>query len=1781
MKKLLTLTGSVLGLLVLVSCGPTEPGGEAAPTGEASARQPLDEVCTRVEATLLALKTTSGARVCSFDEDCPWGSFCNQSTLKCDWQCLENGSGANACSVAGTTCGCDGRCSVPGSEAPSEVSRPNLGVEPTYLTFTPPTAPVTVWKEQSADVSLTVDTAAQGTAAATRQVRVSAGPEVEVSCSSASGPFASECTLTGWTFTARGTRFQATKRVWGRPTSGSTRTTWNLQFDGEGLTPRRAQISAARATTAPTTSGTVRFEGSVTVRVLSTATSTSTEGSPETRMTLPVQAWVNNDYLLLYDASRVLSPSGKLRVERVQPYVEFSWLPSTTASGDRTTVDALTAVLSGRTFSGLPSGARSLSGRFDITFTSYGSSFLNAQYALSRSRDAAVACSASAPCASGYVCEQGLQACVPGTAWTTLGNNYYPRNTVVHEQFKAWRDSGAQQLDAAPTAYALSPERVAQGVLCDTGSGQPPNASFTSTVLTYSGELACSTGRPTYFARLNTQRDLAAVLPSSPVLESRQMLQSCVSDLQQMPAGPYSSTLDTFFAQRLQNPGQCFSVPRTFDALSLLGTKRQTSRDRLRWYLLQQWIGAHAFVARQTMLHGKSYDYIGDTPQVQLPTMSNSLDQFERAWELYLTPEMGVSSLDYGVDGFCEFKNPDYRLPSNPVGVWTYDDGEFVQSRNFYWDIAAGGGDLTFLWYPEPTKQDACSEHVAEQCGMDPSYCPPHPSRCGIGIYPILAFGEGVNGDSGNKFYVYKYAAEYMTMPDEALVVEHASGGARHFASYDLDWMNNRPLNVPVVARRRGGQYSFFDGNVPNGPIAPPADNIDMPDYFVPFIEDEPLPVGDPVESTTGIVVFDYAMSDEAMRAAAAKPYSSWLNVAAERLPMPGNLPHHEQGMGLPTAVLEGVTANLDLLDAELARVARISTCQDTAAGSVRALALERYGRVMRQALTLEASASRQMSVVASMDCVGNPQMAGGVEARFKQARARLEAARGRVQRTLQAMTSCEAMNIPENEAPLLFRSVSGASERFFASSDYVKSYSDLALASAEADVNAARTAWEQQRTSNIQQQMTEQDAQRRLERLQAEYGRPLVEMCGLTVESKDALALFDPAQPNAIKPENCYVAKQTPECTVSPTEMYSAVTTEQARYSMCIWADLRGSGEITLTAPFSNVVDNYTTATVSNGVISVNGHQFETRYLYQPPFSMDRVSTQRLATAQQMCALATGGMRELPSPIDLGKGLSNTCYRGELGVARLKITAAAQSMQVARSTWADAQERYNIATNKCINLIYNEAQKAAVRNAHDAAMLELTGAKETADRLNQGLNSFNRALSTAEQGAMIGTSFGGPVGGVIGGVIGFGLGLFGAHAADESIRLQQEIYVTELHFQQQMNLLDLDIRVKNCLSDASLSMQGVKTAALQVARATTDVELATLDMRNMQTRVTQLSTEGVAAVKREQGRTVESLAHHYWLDERIEKANDSFEWARRLTYLLALSLEYEMQRSLSERQTILSATRPSQLRSVYNNLVALKFAAKVGNRFPGEDTVFLSLRDDVLKLSAMTGAPSGERDYSPGQRFARRISSPQQAVFDRTGHYLGQGITFNMPVPNGLANRCAERLWSVRANMVTDGSGTWPQEQGAQVLLYKRNTFQSRWCSSLGLGDGTDFQVRVHSPSVDLSGQPPLADAASTSAWSSASIQSRINADSSAWYGLACTSQNGCTDELAGRGFFGEYMLLLPEVGLLGSGFDASSVEDVMLAFEVESVSNAPDPGLLREEECGSIQTEPLSCAR
>jgi hypothetical protein len=127
--------------------------------------------------------------------------------------------------------------------------------------------------------------------------------------------------------------------------------------------------------------------------------------------------------------------------------------------------------------------------------------------------------------------------------------------------------------------------------------------------------------------------------------------------------------------------------------------------------------------------------------------------------------------------------------------------------------------------------------------------------------------------------------------------------------------------------------------------------------------------------------------------------------------------------------------------------------------------------------------------------------------------------------------------------------------------------------------------------------------------------------------------------------------------------------------------------------------------------------------------------------------------------------------------------------------------------------------------------------------------------------------------------------------------------------------------------------------------------------------------------------------------------------------------------------------------------------------------------------------------------------------------------------------------------------------------MLLKRNTFSSQWCQ--GKGEGSDYQVASVRPSAELF-RPggSTGDESEGESFTPSLLFPWFNVPRSELYRETYTE--GSSEELAGRGLYGEYLLLFPESGLLertdddtSNDFPLANIEDVLIRFDLISVDN------------------------
>jgi hypothetical protein len=488
-------------------------------------------------------------------------------------------------------------------------------------------------------------------------------------------------------------------------------------------------------------------------------------------------------------------------------------------------------------------------------------------------------------------------------------------------------------------------------------------------------------------------------------------------------------------------------------------------------------------------------------------------------------------------------------------------------------------------------------------------------------------------------------------------------------------------------------------------------------------------------------------------------------------------------------------------------------------------------------------------------------------------------------------------------------------------------------------------------------------------------------------------------------------------------------------------------------------------------------------------------------------------------------------CYKGSMGVAWQEVQSDLLKIQRAKEVLDSGQKDLEDQKNLCKSI-----------DTHAAMISSLEG---NYAQMKQDYELVSDFADAGQKGFSAGMSSGNPYVGIAVGVVSFALDLFGSSVSDEATQLQQ----MEQDFSE-------DEKSQQCWNTFRAQRNAMATAMTDIQIAATEMNAETVRYANLKDENTLNLQEGQAAYQRELDSPVGSLSHTFWVDERIQSFKETFEWARRLTFVAMRSVEYEFQQSLPYRSAIVSAETAADLQSVIIGLKQEQVSRTINRRRPDEASVVLSLRDDVLSIGDNSAAPAGERNWTAAQRFESRLYDSRFAWRDSKGNYLGQAIPFDLKPTGVLETRCGERLW--RATATIQGDGIDQSAPGASILLLKRNTFQSQYCAGKApqAPDGSvpQMQVGVTHTSADLFQPGSQVDLSDASEFTAALLYPWFNIARTEFY--KTTYQDGASQELAGRGLYGDYVLLFPKQ-VLDDGFALDKVEDVLLRLDYLSVDN------------------------
>jgi hypothetical protein len=950
----------------------------------------------------------------------------------------------------------------------------------------------------------------------------------------------------------------------------------------------------------------------------------------------------------------------------------------------------------------------------------------------------------------------------------------------------------------------------------------------------------------------------------------------------------------------------------------------------------------------------------------------------------------------------------------------------------------------------------------------------------------------------------------------------------------------------------------------------------------------------------------------------------------------------YEQRSGLAPALLEGLAAHMRLLTEQLRSVAEADYQGPKGSDLSKAAeaALDRFGSALRYALAIEDVSTRMKEAALAQppacttdsDCVGfdppdcvhpaNVCAPSAWAGHWNDARmAYLEARQEAVAMAATLRRGQNPLGVDEDDLPLFFGDLTGTNSRFFASSDYLmNTWATSAVASARGALTEAREAWLKQRDSKIMDEVNDNERQRRLDAIKRDYGGRIASACGLngTVSAEEA---FDLTMSGKLSLFDCYIDTAREECTRLPDPPPDDTQPRNDAFNDCMKnlkkededaqkikndpcfmffehfpGQMKGYVQMLPTPEFRRSIRwNERRENCNNDYIDVNQNPPQWKYCEGGDCFIDATcEDERTQVLRRDCDYGEYQRKLLAlfwkdAPTDQALYCQNQanvsvkrtiassplplhCYRGELGVAMTKALAAQQDVDLATLDWQDVQTRYWIQGRLCNR---KSAVPELVQEMNDAfeeqikSLMEARGKAQLMSTVVSGsIGAFQAATSSSGSGKDASSQGAAQAFATVTGVI-------SAEINRNIAGLNDSMALAEIQHSQFLSEYLAQEAAYACHVDLESLRVGFDALRNTIVRRETDFGTATIEATGAFREIERSVTEGETMLAREEGRTVGSYSFHYWFDEKVARYNREFAWAKRLTYLTLRAVEYEFQQSFSLRKQILTARHPDELETALRAMQTELATRTINRRRPEESSVVLSLRDDVLATPNQIDAANGDRAYSASLNFRSRLWDDRYSLRDKSGRWIGQGIPFSLGPQGALLNRCGERLWRVTATIQGDGlSDTQP---GATVYLLKKNTFASQWCDARGNGSATTMQVGAIQPSRNLFRGDQAASAGETQAYSTASLYPWFNVRRSNFYKLQY--QDGASDELAGRGLYGDYILLFPRQLLEGGKpiepgpgevgettrtekFPLGRVEDVLLRFDYLSVDNAPAVG-------------------
>lgn len=1741
----------------------------------------------------------SNGRSCAYNEDCPYGSKCDDDTKLCSFSCLGTDHATSGC--AGTqVCDCFGDCVEPGTTP----VRQNIDMP--FMEVMPRDIPVSseVFEPRRVAVNLVTEVAEVALVSTTVPITVTSPPDIEVSCDATdrtNGVYGQSCTLDSWSFDTHGARKRAAGSFWVRGATGSTpeETSWTVKLTSGGTAKHIEYVSVREFDSLPVGQ---TYDQSVPALYRGTLSrigiGTVLQDLPIDQIPLEVEveAWGSATIIDFYDASKTISPSGWLRVDstsdRWQTLLEIPAVGSVNPLSVPTASGLIPAATIARSFDATTGF---LSGEFEMKFI--GTTRWN--FSLGRSEDSAT-CVVDGDCTAEYTCSNNV--CVSGVGW--IEGTAQPVPVLQDQTAQRWKGAATELIVESvllsnaysrTTGVSRTPtstqSKVGQAMLRDTTD---LGANMATGFLDYVNQLFVVAGGPTAAA--------TSGLEISIVAEYQQDWELC--DSSQCP------DIDPLGQQYLY--------------LEPNGTEmHQSYRDQAVpcHSRVELTGGGNHFANIESLPEWENFEYRGTCNELFKNQLANgvsgadpdgSLAEFldddcslttyklqisdvgsESQYSIYMCPLFGSFT---GSDS----SSPELRGPSNLCFKPSGDVENQLISGPFGTTVQEFSGDLlcdsglfpngvNISNYLDRQMADTSSEAATELLSDCLRELAKQPQQ-----------------------YSTEMTVDNSLQRLEELFSESKCFSSAHFYSAITDLTAGQSTNAPW--NPVGGSFRIESQRLLTRLLQQWTE-------LHTFIVTEGLSVAamtDTLRYRTDLGVAEaeavnaapnyWDLLDEAERGwhlllsfddviSGFRNRDGLLNPDYRPVAQQTNSPDHEQNVGLPVFVFEGLAAHMNLVDSYLrkTRVDSYGQCFDGSLSSSASSALERSQRALHYAnLVSEVWGSTVAAVKAQ-----NPATVIPWEERWDRAKVEFQSTRSQVIASIGKLQNCDGAI--EGSVPLFFGDAQGTSSRYFAASDYVlNGWAGPAVQAAISSLTGARSAYISQRNSELQDLQSQSDADFRLADLKVSLGKGIVDYCGLIgVSPEYAIEHVSltggealPGQEEFIELPSCYLDEELPQCIPGtqwatplfddyvdlPTipDRHSTWGEEEVRYELCFAANVKALGGFTSRPSgnpdyyfvwralnHANFLSDYLpiweTVTIATGLDTIvvgdttrsPGFFEELRAKYNLVAGSDSTLRNIVAQAENDCANLPrfGGVSHSPEEQvtelpDSEREINSECLRGTFGTGVAQLLEVSAAMKTASQRITEQKNAYRIVADGCKNSADFEAANNSLKAAHNAHIASLEDTASIVGTLTNSISTL--AIAYVQPESVLDNVLGGETANNI-----FG-GLLGVGGVTEAV-YRNKIRDANLAWETLLSERLTEDNYRNCIVQADLIHNGLKTWELQALEATRRFDVARIDLENQRIAAINLVHQARAAIAREDGRLVTRYSHHYWLDEAIDSFERDFEHAQRLTFMALRAIEYEFQQSLDLRQDILGAKTPEELQNAIVLLRQEQFTRTLNSRRPEESQLVMSLRDQILRIDDQDSDVAGERDWSATESFRDRVMSGTNAVFDDLGTYLGQGIRFDLLPDGALEHRCGERLWSMTATLQGDLLDV--DAPNTSVFVIRNNSFSSQWCEGHE-EEGAAYQTASMLPVGGLF-QPDNQGGSESFGLSkiTAMLQPWFNVPRSEFYKESYSE--GASEEFAGRGLYGEYTILFPWKGLLEDGFPLERVEDILIRFDYISVDN------------------------